>query len=283
VNLIFGDFMNKLHALFLLVLSLVVVPFSSHAQENELEFSLKPYIWFPFIDGDITFGDTPVGSSGTPRVSAGPADIFANLNYGILLGSELRKNKWSLFSDFVYLNLSAESSRVDAIDFGGTIVSAGVDTGTEVDFQQFLTTMVGGYQVIDDDNHQMDLISGFRYLWVEAELDWSLAAAVIGPLGGGQTFARTGTLEEDKHVWNGVGGVRGKVRLWDSNWYIPYHADIGAGESDLTWQVFSALGYSWEKWDVVLGYRHLVFDAGDDSLIDNISISGPILGASYKF
>ena len=258
-------------------------PVIAQAYDDDWQFSLKPYIWLPYIDGNLKYLTTPTGSSGTPQVSAGPTDIFANFNYGILLGSELRKNKWSLFSDLIYMNLTAGSSKVDAINFGGTIVNAGVDTGTEVDFQEFMTTTVGGYQIIDEDNHKMDLIAGFRYLWVEAELKWSLAATVTGPMGGGQTFARSGTIEEDKHVWNGVGGVRGKVKLGDSNWYIPYHADIGAGDSELTWQLFSALGYSWEKWDVAVGYRHLVFEADDDSLIDDITISGPILGASYNF
>jgi hypothetical protein len=267
----------------LLVVFLMLGGSSVFAQEGDWEFSLKPYIWFPYIDGDLKFVDTPTGSSGTPQVSAGPPEFFDVFNYGLLLGTEIRKGKWSLFSDLIYMNLSAESSKVDAINFGGTIVSAGVDTGTKVDFQEFMTTTVGGYQIIDEDNHKMDLIAGFRYLWVEAELEWNLAATVTGPLGGGQTFARSGSLEEEKHVWNGVGGVRGKVNLGDSNWYIPYHADIGAGDSDLTWQAFTALGYSWEKWDAALGYRHLVFQAGSDSLVDNISISGPILGASYNF
>ena len=98
-----------------------------------------------------------------------------------------------------------------------------------------------------------------------------------------QTFSRTGQFKEDVTVWNGVGGVRGRVNLGDSNWYIPYYADVGAGDSDLTWQLFTALGYSFDKWDVGLGFRHIVFEAGGDSIIDNISMSGPILGASYNF
>ena len=103
------------------------------------------------------------------------------------------------------------------------------------------------------------------------------------PLGGGQTFATSGTLTEDAEVWNGVGGVRGKINLGASNWYIPYYADVGAGDSELTWQLFTALGYSFNKWEVGLGYRHLVFEADDDSIVDNISMSGPIIGASYNF
>ena len=38
--------------------------------------------------------------------------------------------------------------------------------------------------------------------------------------------------------------------------------------SDLTWQAFFALGYSFKEWfDMTLGYRHMVFAADDDQLI----------------
>ncbi len=267
---------------YLLLLLLILVP-NGHAQEEDLEFSLKPYLWLPSIDGSLKYTTLPGGSSGSPQISAGPDAIFKNFDFGVIMASELRKGKWSIFSDFIYLKLSAESTTVDAINFGGTIVSAGVDTGSEVEFQQFLTTAVVGYEIINNEDFNMDIIAGLRYLWIEAELKWSLAATITGPLGGGQTFARTGQFKEDVEVWNGVGGVRGRVNLGDGNWYIPYYADVGAGDSDLTWQLFTALGYSFDKWDVGLGYRHLVFEASGDSIIDNISMSGPILGASYNF
>jgi hypothetical protein len=127
-----------------------------------------------------------------------------------------------------------------------------------------------------------DLVAGARYLWVEAEVDWKLSATLSGPEAG-QTFARTGNLKEDDDIWNGVAGVRGQIKLGESHWFIPYYADIGTGDCDLTWQVFAALGYSFKSWDIALGYRHLAFDADDDALIQELSFSGPIIGAQFSF
>jgi len=276
-------FMKKILSWLVLLLLIVIFIPNSYAQEDDWEFSLKPYLWLPSIDGNLKYISLPSGSSGSPQISAEPNDIFENFDFGAIMASELRKGKWSLFSDFIYLKLSSEDTTVDAINFGGTIVSAGVDTGSEMEAKQFLTTVVGGYEIFNDENFNMDLIAGFRYLWLEAELKWSLAATITGPLGGGQTFARTGQFKEDAKIWNGVGGVRGRIKLGDGNWYIPYYADVGAGDSELTWQLFTALGYSFDKWDVGLGYRHLVFEADDDSIVDSISMSGPIIGASYNF
>jgi hypothetical protein len=117
---------------------------------------------------------------------------------------------------------------------------------------------------------------------MEAELDWRLSATVTGPLAG-QTFDRSGSHTEDEDIWNGILGIRGRIHLGDSNWFIPYYADIGTGDSDFTWQVFCALGYSFGSWDIKVGYRHLEFDSDEDDLIQELSMSGPIIGAQFRF
>lgn len=276
--------MKKIFLTLIVVFVIFIQPVSVFAQEqnDKWKVSLKPYLWLPTIEGDIRYTSLPGGSQGSPHASVDPDDLLENLDFGALMVLELRKAKWSIFSDFMYLGLSSSDTRVKAIDFGGTLVSSSLNLDTELEVDAFLTTIVGGYEVINIENFTMDLIGGVRYFWLEADLDWSLSAAVDGPLGG-QTFTRTGSLTEDAEIWNGVGGVRGKIHLGDSNWYIPYYADIGAGDSELTWQVFSALGYSFEKWEFAIGYRHLVFEADDDSLVDSLSMSGPFIGASYTF
>jgi hypothetical protein len=45
--------------------------------------------------------------------------------------------------------------------------------------------------------------------------------------------------------------MRGYFMLGD-NWYIPYYADIGTGGSDLTWQLFGAIGYRFSWGDIRL-------------------------------
>jgi hypothetical protein len=63
-------------------------------------------------------------------------------------------------------------------------------------------------------------------------------------------------------IWNGIGGIRGRVRRGDIHLFIPYYFDIGAGGSQVTWQISSDLGYqaSWDAVSVV--YRYLSFVQG---------------------
>lgn len=248
---------------------------------DKLTFTIEPYIWLPTIDAEMKF-TTPGGSTGEPEVSVNPDDYFKDLEIAALLTTEFRKGKWSLTADFVYMDVSSSDSSVKSIDFGGSVVSTSRDIGSEVDLKNFIATFGGGYQIIDQGWLKMDLIAGLRYLWLEAELDWNLSATVSGPLPG-QTFARTGNHTEDEDIWNGIVGVRGQVKLGESHWFIPYYLDIGTGDSDLTWQAFSALAYSFGSWDVVLGYRYLEFDSDEDALIQELSLSGPVIGARFSF
>ena len=80
--------------------------------------------------------------------------------------------------------------------------------------------------------------------------------------------------------WDGMIGVRGEVLL-NSNWFIPYHLDIGAGDSDFTWQAFAGLGYRFKHFDLLVGYRYLSWEFEDNAALDDLNLSG--VGAGIKF
>lgn len=275
-------------ALLMFIFAAVWLPGSLTAKEG-LEagsdnwiFSAQPYAWLPTLEADMKFS-TPNGSSGSPSVSVEPDDYLENLELAAILGVEARKGKWSFTADLVYMKLSSSGSTVKSIDFGGSHVSTNLDIGSEVEMKSFISTFGMGYQAINTTGFKMDVIAGLRYLWIEPTLEWSLSGAISGP-GGGQTFSQSGSHTEDGNVWNGIGGVRGKITIGNSNWFIPFYADIGAGDSDFTWQVFSALGYSFNnKIDAMMGWRHLQFEEDGNPLMQELRLSGPIIGLHYNF
>jgi hypothetical protein len=55
-----------------------------------------------------------------------------------------------------------------------------------------------------------------------------------------------------------VVGVKGQVRL-DDRWYLPFYADVGTGDSDLTWQLEGNRG------------------------LDQLSFSGPAAAVTWRF
>jgi hypothetical protein len=84
-------------------------------------------------------------------------------------------------------------------------------------------------------------------------------------------------------IWDGIMGVQGTLTLNDK-WFLDYHADVGTGQSDLTWQLAAGIGYRInERWNAFALYRHLRWDFDSDSALDHLEFRGPMLGASFGF
>ena len=64
---------------------------------------------------------------------------------------------------------------------------------------------------------------------------------------------------------------------------MPYYADVGAGDADLTWQAMVGVTYNWNWGGVSLVYRHLSYDMDGDKLLQDVAVSGPALGLTFRF
>ena len=118
----------------------------------------------------------------------------------------------------------------------------------------------------------VDLIAGVRLLAIDNATNFSLAVDITRP-DGSIALGRSGNLSASKSVWNGIGGVRGRVYLGDGDWFgggkffVPYYFDIGGGGSDPTWQIFGGVGYEAGRVGVSVGYRYLSFHQGSNVAI----------------
>jgi hypothetical protein len=56
-------------------------------------------------------------------------------------------------------------------------------------------------------------------------------------------------------------------------WTAQVYGDVGAGDSDLTWQISAMLGLHFEGWGLGFGYRVLDYDFEDGS--DELDLTGP--------
>ena len=123
-------FLITLAALAIMALS---VPLHASAQtpSGQWSFSITPYLWAPDIDMTLKYS-VPPGSGGGPEVEVQPNDYLENLDMAMMISGEARKDRWAMFTDFIYLDFSAEESTVKAVDFGGNLVSSGTNVMTEL-------------------------------------------------------------------------------------------------------------------------------------------------------
>ena len=113
-------------------------------------FSLTPYVWVPGISGDLKF-KIPPGASGSPQVHAGPADVLGFLNFAFMGAVGARKGNWSVFSDFIYLDLSGDKASVKNIRGPGGNVEIPVNANTELGLRGIVWTSAIGYSLYHSD------------------------------------------------------------------------------------------------------------------------------------
>jgi len=253
----------------------------SVAPADQWTFSITPYLWLPNVNGTLKY-DIPPGAGGSPEVEVGPNDYLQNLQAVIMISGEARRDRWSVFTDIIYLDFSDEKSSVKSVDFGGSLVSSSANVATTSSFRGMAWTLGTGYAVQTGQAMTLDVIGGLRYFGLEASTDWQLAGEITGP-GGGQTFPRSGGISGRADLWDGIIGVRGRVLLGSSDWSIPYYLDVGAGSSRLTWQGMLGVAYSFKWGGVTLAYRDLYYDQRDDKLLQDLRFSGPALGVTFRF
>ena len=234
---------------------------------------------------------TTAGGGGSPDVEIGPTDWLELLNFGVLIRGSARKGRFSLSADVVYLSMTRNGdARVVSVDGtisgpGGLIqvpVDADASLNTRSDLDGLQWMLAAGYTVKQTENSIVDVFVGARLFSVDTSTSWELTAAITGP-GGEELLPVQGGIGQDADLWDGIVGVRGDVGFGTGKWSVPFHFDIGAGSSDLTWNAMSGLARHFDWGDLMFVYRHLEYDEGSEGLMQSFSFSGPALGATFRF
>ena len=270
-----------------LLLSALILPAQAQTvprAEPGWQFSVTPYAWVPSIDGTLRYQLPTQSGSGSADVSKDGASILEALNFAAMIAAEARYQRYSVLTDFIYLDLGATGSKLRDVNFGGggnAGVGANLDRGTESSLSGSLWTLMGGYTVTQGDWGHADIVGGFRLFSLNSETNIRLAGDVTAP-GGSASFNRNAKLSESATLFDGVIGMRGRLVIGDG-FYAPYAFDIGTGSSTLTWQASAGLGYQFSWGGVALGYRHLSYEQNSKNLVQDLSFGGPFLALNFTF
>lgn len=229
------------------------------------------YGWLPRIDASTQFGVRDDSIS----VDTGPSNYLSQLKFGFLGGLEARKGPWSVFGDAIYIDAGGLNSRVRSIGRPGGIVAVPVQTNVKIDLESFLGSIALGYALVRSPEAPLDVFAGVRYARVAPSVEWEFSTPVAA-------LPRRGSADAATDVTDGIVGVRGRAPI-GGNWFLPYYADVGAGSSRLTWQAALGVAYRCSWGDVTLAYRHLAYRFSGDGPVSDITLSGPLVGVSFRF
>jgi hypothetical protein len=191
-----------------------------------------------------------------------------------------------LITDLVHMDIGADSSRLRSVDVRGlpsNPLSTSTNSNADTNLKALIITMAGGYTAASGNWGHMDMVGGFRYFGAELRTDYALSADITGPGGHGVALARNGRLSGSQDIWNGIIGIRGRLRLGEGGFFLPYYLDLGTGDSSLTSLMFGGIGYQTGSVGVQLGYRYLSFDQKGSSLVQDLSMQGAYLALNYSF
>jgi hypothetical protein len=250
-------------------------------------FNVAPYMWLPTVHANLDYNLPPALGGRLPTdLSSGPGDYLSKLNFAAMVAAEARYDRFSVLTDFIYLNGSVGNSNIRSLDFFGLPsmpISRSLQTSTSSRLSSTIWTLAGGYTVFQGDWGNFDLLAGFRLLEANATTNYSLGFTVAGPRGNGATFGGVGSISGSRTIWNGIAGLRGRIRLPVEGLFIPYYFDIGAGGSKLTWQIASGVGYQTGWAGVSVLYRYLSFEQGSSAVVRHLDMGGPMIMVNFSF
>ncbi len=228
-------------------------------QTDKWEFAAEIYLWAATIDVDSASGN---------ELEIDFGDILTDLEMTFMGVFGARKGKWSFMLDAIYLDIKGSKNLYIPDENIGIISAKGSEGITS-----WIVTPSIGYNLIQTERVLFDVLAGARYLYLKSDtkIDFNYPLSPINK-----------RLTISDSIWDGIVGLRGYVNL-SKNWYLPYYADIGIGDSNVSWQVFGGVGYRFKLVDLILAYRYLDwnFDSGD--VVDDLNVRGPFVGVKFKF
>lgn len=211
------------------------------------------YGWIAGMKGEAANGaDFDIGFS----------DIVDNLDFTFMGNFGAQKGKWTLGADVIYMKIGDKPNAYLPPPLDATL--------TNVQMKSWVITPTVAYRVMESEKLELDVLAGARYLYMKPKI----------------TFDNVAELSDSGSIWDGIVGVRGKYDI-NEKWYMPFQLDAGSGDTDMTWQAFAGVGYEYESFDLIVGYRYLEWEFDDGGtggkVYNDLSISGPIIGAKFKF
>jgi hypothetical protein len=250
-------------------------------------FNVAPYLWLPWFNAKVEYKLPPALDGRVPTtISTGPGDYLSHLNFSAMGAAEADYGRFSALMDFVWTSFSATSADMKSVNFARLPphpVSKSVQLSTGTNIKTTLLTLSGGYTVTEGAWGNFVVLAGVRGMQANVRTNYSLALNLVGPRNNGASFGGIGYLGAIENIWNGIAGFRGRIMLPVTGLFIPYYFDIGAGGSQLTWQVATGLGYQTGWVGGALLFRYISFEQGNSSVVRHLDMGGPMLMVNFSF
>jgi len=236
---------------------------------EQWRFSVVPYVWTPGIKSTLNFSD---GLVKTADYSSG--NVLSNLKTGGMIAGEAHYGNWGLMGDVLSATLQ-NTGNIPLILPTRANGAVRATLADKVTLQQTILTGAATYTVANTKDLYLDGLLGVRAIYATATLN----LALDGGRHQASDAKTTSTLDP-------IAGFKGRYRIAESSWYIPFYGDIGSGggTTNLTWQAMLGVGKRFNDLiDVSLTYRALYYDMNNGGVLQKTTMQGSQLALSLNF
>ncbi len=232
------------------------------AVADQWRFEVTPYLWAPGIKGTMGFDNGLARSA-----DFNSSNVLSNLKSGGMIAAEAHYGRWGIMGDLVSATLQ---------NSGSIPVAGGAATvADKITLQQTILTGAATYTLTNSKDAYVDALLGVRAIDVTATLSGNLVGT-----------PEKETISKTTSTVDPIIGAKGRYRIADSSWYVPFYGDIGSGggTTNITWQAMVGVGKSFGKLiDASLSYRALYYDMKAGGVLQKTTMQGPQLAITFKF
>jgi hypothetical protein len=232
-----------------LVISMLLFASHSWAESNKdfnsWQNTLAPlYLW----------GVSMSGTMNTLPLDIEFSDAVSDLEGIFTLHYEGAKGNWGVIADYSYLNLGPSAE----LPLGAVL---------DVDMKNIIAEVAGLYRF--GANNPWQLLAGYRSYKLDVTVD-----GIPSP---------PSQLSFDETINDFFVGGR-YIRAINDKWSFRGRADVGAGDSDLVWNVFAAFDYRFTKLlSGIVGWKVLDYDVDTGTFKYDMNHSGPLFALAFHW
>lgn len=233
---------------------------------DEFRYSLTPYLWFSSVNGVLDYKNTPVADT-----SLNANKILSNLAVGGMFEGEIHYNNWGVMGNAIYAKLSNGGSKSYLRDNAVTVDS-------KSDAWLGIYTAAGTYTAYASKSIYLDVLAGARFFNMNTKVQLDSSVNRLA-------YNHDTTLYSSTSATDAIAGVKGRVRLGESKFYVPYYVDAGGGSAiaKFTTQELLGIGYAFNYADVSLVYNNLYYSMSNNNKSSYVNMSGPMIAATFRF
>jgi hypothetical protein len=243
--------------------------------DGQWHVEVSPYAWLPWMYTSVQL--PPIAGGGNPTIETQPSQYLKHVNMAAFLDGTVRKGDWAIWTDLVYMNLSANPTHERQLSLPGGAASVSVIRTIDAGVRASIWTLAPSYTVMNNGVGTLDVMAGLRYTSLRASLAYQFTGAQLPVAVGGGFWPSADSVD-------GLIGVRGSLRLSrDGKWYLPYEADVADGSNNWQNNEFLGVGYHFLWGDVSLAVRNLTYELSNRPILEKVRMTGPVVGASFRW